>query len=80
MDSPFERLSPDTREEWRTMAATQAFIETMRQYRKLISENTVLATQSQEGDLNSLRFYGGEIQALDWVIDLARKETAGRRK
>lgn len=70
MDSPYERLPDETRQDWCDLMATEAFIATVREAYEQARENLVLTAMSGGVDEGSFRFAGGVLQAYRFVLDL----------
>jgi hypothetical protein len=69
MDTPYERLEPDIRGEWLDHPTTVAFLGTVRlRHDQIVA--SVVASLASGGFDSKMQFYGGEIAAMRFVLDL----------
>lgn len=73
MDTPFERLDRELREEWRDNPTTRAFLKTIAEHRQAVIDGLVDTVRSGK-EVTKLSAIGGELRALDFYLELATKE------
>lgn len=71
MNTPYEKLDEDTRQEWLMHPVTEAFLATIRSYREQVANGLIDRLKSPMGDGNQWNhIFGGEIRGLDFVLFL----------
>lgn len=74
MDTPFERLDRETREEWRQSPTTKAFLKTLAEHRQNTVDQVLDAVKSGHTDVLAVESWGADLRAIDFVIEIATKE------
>lgn len=73
MDSPFEKLDPETREEWLENPTTRAFFRSIAAHRQDVVDQ-ILDQVKGGHEYARLASMGGELRALDFYTVLVTKE------
>lgn len=73
MDTPYENLDNDTRQDWLEYPATQAFLATVRTLHDQRREGIVLNAMNGGVDESAYRFDGGAMTAYRMILDLAAR-------
>lgn len=72
MNTPYEKLPFEQRQEWTEHPVTRAFFATVGLYRGQVVEQ-LIGCARDNGGAGPTAGYGGVIRALDFMADLARK-------
>lgn len=74
MDTPYEKIDNETRQDWLDSATTQAFLATIRELHDQRREGVVLSAMNGGVDESHYRFDGGAITAFRMMLDLATRQ------
>lgn len=72
MDTPFERLDNDAKEDWRNLPATRAFLATLAGHYESRGQQALLGLASPASDIDTLRVNGGELVGLMFALNMLR--------
>lgn len=74
MDTPFENLDRDAREEWRAHPVTRAFVATIGDARDRLQEGLLYTIQAGSASLPSITSGGGELKGLNFCLQMIKQE------
>lgn len=77
LETPYDQLDEDFRDTWRDHPVTIAFLETVRSHRSRLSAALVASAKDAIPNVNSAILIGGQIRALDFVMDLPGRARRG---
>jgi hypothetical protein len=81
MDTPFENLDKDARDEWRAHPVTRAYLATVTDTRDKLQEGLLYTIQAGSAALPSMTLGGGELKGLNFCLHMANTEPSfGRGK
>lgn len=72
MDTPFEKLEPEAREDWRGNYTTQAFVTSLMQERTRLIYDLVELIKSGKDAAGRLPHIGGQLVQVDSFLTLLR--------
>jgi len=71
--SPFEEIDPEIRQEWLDHHVTRAYLHSLKQTADRIADGVLLTSQGENINVGRLQVAGGELRALGFALELARK-------
>lgn len=74
MDTPYERLDKDARDEWRDNPVTRAFIATITDTRDKLQEGLLYTIQAGSASLPHMTSAGGELKGLNFCLQMIAQE------
>lgn len=73
MDSPFERLGKEERQDWLDHPVTQAFVASLAHLEKAAEKTALFAVKAGEPETTHLAQLGGRLNTFDDINTLLRR-------